>query len=212
MYLRVTAFKSDPARLDEGIAFLRDKIIPSLGKLPGYLGATCIVDREKSTGAASTLWESLEAMNKAEQAGNEAREKSAEATGLEVVDVDRFEITSLEMASPTVQLPSYTRVLTAYGDPKNSDRAAQTVRDQVVPKLKAQPGFRAFAAGINRMTGRGFTSSSWATPQQREASDAAVADTRQRISQASSLYDQEILLVETVIADVRIPAAMQTAR
>jgi hypothetical protein len=209
MYLRVTAFKSDPAKLDAGVAFLKDKIFPSLGKLPGYLGATCIVDREKGTGAASTLWESIEAMNKAEQAGNESREKSAEATGLDVVDVDRFEITTFEMASPTAQLPSYARLITAYGDPKNADKAAQTVRDEIVPRLKSQPGFRAFVAGINRMTGRGFTVSSWATPQQREASNAAVADMRQQISERSSLYEQQIALVETVIADVKIPAGTQ---
>src|SRR5713226_5476830 len=121
MYLRVTAFKSDPAKLEDGIGFLKDKIIPALSKVPGYLGATCIVDREKGEGAASTLWESLEAMNNAEQLGQQSRSQSSEATGLEVLDVDRFEITVLEMASPTPQLPSYTRVITAYGDPKKTD-------------------------------------------------------------------------------------------
>src|SRR5690348_4835921 len=151
MYLRVTAFKSEPGKLDEGIAFLKNKIIPSLSKAPGYMGATCIVDREKSEGAASTLWESLEAMNNAEQLGQQARSQSSEATGLEVVDVDRFEITVLEMASPTPQVPSFSRLITAYGDPNKTDKVVEMLRGGLA-KIKQQPGFTAFAAGVNRAT------------------------------------------------------------
>src|SRR5579864_7868804 len=110
MYLRVTAFKSDPAKLEDGIAFLKNKIIPAMSKVPGYMGATCVVDREKGEGATSTLWESLEAMNNAEQLAQQSRSQSTEATGVEVLDVDRFEITILEMAAPTPQLPGYTRL------------------------------------------------------------------------------------------------------
>jgi hypothetical protein len=204
MYLRVTAFKSDPAKLDQGVAFLRDKIIPAMKQAPGFLGATAIIDRKEGTGAASTLWESLEAMNQAEQLGQQSRTQSAEATGLEVVDVDRFEITVLEMASPTPQLPSYTRVVTAYGDPKKLDVVTEMVRG-VVPKVKAQPGFRAYVAGINRMTGRGFTASSWATPEQREASNAALAATRQPVVEAGNMSPLEITNFETVLAEIKVP-------
>lgn len=207
MYLRVTAFKSDPTKLDEAIAFLKNKIIPAMSKAPGFLGATCIVDREKGEGAASTLWESLQTMNTAEQLGQQSRTQSAEATGIEVLDVDRFEITVLEMSSPTPQLPSYTRVNTAYGDPKKADKAVQLIRDEVVPRLKSQPGFRAYAAGINRMTGRGFTSSTWATPEQREASNAAVADLRQRVAESGSMYEVQTTVFETVVAEIKLPVA-----
>jgi hypothetical protein len=207
MYLRVTAFKSDPAKLEAGISYLREKVVPAMKQAPGFLGATCIVDREMSTGAASTLWESLEAMNKAEQLGQQARIDSEESTGVEVVDVDRFEITVLDMTGTTqVQLPSYTRLTVAYGDPATADKAIKLVRDEVLPKLKGQPGFRAFAAGINRMTGRGFTSSSWATPEQREASNAVLAELRQRVADEGNLYGQQVNLAETVIAEVMLPA------
>ena len=204
MYLRVTAFKSDPAKLEEAIAFLKNKVIPALSKAPGYLGATCIVDREKSEGAASTLWESLEAMNKAEQLGQQARTETSAATGGEVVDVDRFEITSLEMASPTPQVPSFTRIITAYGDPTKIDKVTQMVRDSI-PRIKSQPGFRAFVAGVNRATGRGFTVSSWATAEQRQSSDTATAAQRQPVIEAGALYGLQIQNVETVIADVKLP-------
>jgi len=204
MYLRVTAFKSDPAKLDEGIAFLKNKIIPALSKAPGYVGATCIVDRQKGEGAASTLWESLETMNNAEQLGQQSRSESSEATGIEVVDVDRFEITVLEMATPTPQVPSYTRVITAYGDPKKADKVAEMIRG-TVPQLKTQPGFRAFSAGVNRGTGRGFTVSSWTTPEQREASNQAFAASRQPVIEAGAMYGVQIANFETVIAEVKLP-------
>lgn len=206
MYVRVTAFKSDPAKLDEGIAFLKNRIIPAMSKTPGYLGATAIVDRQKGEGAASTLWESLEAMNNAEQLGQQSRTQSAEATGLEVLDVDRFEITVLDLASPTPQLPSYTRVITAYSDPKQLDKVVQMIRE-AIPQVKAMPGFRAYVAGINRMTGRGFTSSSWATPEQREASNSALAASRQPVVEAGRMSGLEISNFETVVAEVKLPVA-----
>ena len=204
MYVRVTAFKSDPAKLEDAIAFLKNKAIPALSKAPGYLGATCVVDREKGQGAASTLWESLEAMNNAEQLGQQARTDSSEATGAQMLDVDRFEITSMEMASPTPQVPSFTRIITAYGDPGKIDKVTKMVRDSV-PRIKAQPGFRAFVAGVNRATGRGFTVSSWATPEQRQSSDTATADQRQPVVEAGSLYGLQIQNFETVIAEVKLP-------
>jgi hypothetical protein len=206
MYLRVTAFKSDPAKLDDAIAFLKNKIIPAISKAPGFLGATCIVDREKGEGAASTLWESLETMNTAEQLGQQSRSQSTEATGIEVVDVDRFEITVLEMAAPTPQLPSYTRVITAYGDPKKLDAVTEMVRG-TLPLVKAQPGFRAYVAGVNRMTGRGFTSSSWATAEQREKSNAALAASRQPVLEAGRMSALEIANFETVVAEIKLPVA-----
>jgi heme-degrading monooxygenase HmoA len=204
MYLRVTAFKSDPAKLEDGIAFLKNKIIPSMSKVPGYLGATCLVDREKGEGAASTMWESLEAMNNAEQLGQQSRSQSSEATGIEVLDVDRFEIIALETASPTPQLPSYTRVTSGYGDPGKTDKVVQMIRD-TIPKIKGQPGFRAYAAGVNRATGRGFTASSWATPEDRESSNAALAALRQPVVEAGAMYGLQIQNVETVVVEIKVP-------
>ena len=204
MYLRVSAFKTDPAKLDEAIAYLKSRIIPTLSKSPGYAGATCLVDREKGEGSASTLWESLEAMNNSETAGQQSRTEFSEATAVEIVDVDRFEMTDLEMVSPNIQLPSYVRLIIGYGDPKKADRTTQLIRE-TAPKLKAQPGFRAFTAGVNRMTGRGFTTSSWATSEQREASNQATQQGRQQITEAGGLYGVQISNLELVVAEVKLP-------
>jgi len=144
-------------------------------------------------------------MNKAEQTGVQARTDSEKATGIEVVDVDRFEITALELATPTAKVPSYTRVITAYGNPKDLDKVTQLVREQSLPKLRQQPGFRTFSAGVNRMTGRGFTAASFASAEEREASNAALMATRERATEAGHMYGIQIDLFETVIAAIKVP-------
>jgi hypothetical protein len=207
MYLRVTAFKSDPANIDRGINFLRDRIIPAMKQAPGFVGATCLVNREKGEGAASTIWESLEAMNKAEQLGQQSRTQSAEATGLEVVDVDRFEITVLEMAGANVALPRPTRLITGYGDPDKADAAVALIRQEAVPRLKALPGFGAYSSGVNRMTGRAFTATSFATAEQLEASNAAVGDLRERVMKVGGISGLQIEVFETVLVDIKQPVA-----
>ena len=207
MYLRVTVINSAPSKLEAGIANFNEKVVPAAEKIPGYRGATLIINRETGQAAGSTLWESLEAMNKAEQMGQQARMQAEEATGAEVIDVDRFEITVLER-SDEIKLPNYTRVTTAYGPLDRADKVEQLTRGEVLAKLKAQPGFRAFAAGVNRMTGRGFTASSWATPEQREASNAAVASVRDKVIQTGGFYGLEVQLFETVVAQIKQGAAV----
>ena len=207
MYLRVTSVKSAPSKLEEGIANFKERIVPAAEKLPGFVGATLIINRETGQAAGSTVWESLEAMNKAEQMGQQARLQAAETSGDEVIDVDRFEITVLER-SGNVELPIYTRVTTAYGPLDRTEKTVELTRGEILAKLKAQPGFRSFSAGVNRMTGRGFTASSWATPEDREASNAAIASLRDKVVQTGGLYGLEVLLVETVVAEIKQGAAV----
>lgn len=204
MFLRVTGFKSDPDKLEQSITYIRDEVLPAMAQVPGCLGGTVIVNREKSQGAASTLWESLEAMNKAEQAGMQSREGASKRTGAEIIDVDRFEITLFEIPSEPKEPPGYSRLIMAYGDPASADAANEMLREQL-PVVKQQKGFRAFAAGINRATGRAFTMSSWDSPEDREASNAALEPFRERIRQSANLYGLQVDLVETVVTQIAIP-------
>lgn len=205
MYLRVTSFKSAPAQLEQSIAFVRDKAFPALFQEPGCLGGTVVVNREKGEGAASTLWDSVEAMNNAERAGVQARQDATESAPLEVIDVDRFEVTVMEMSSTPGELPSYARVVTGYGDPSHSEAAVEALRGQL-PTLKSQPGLRSFAAGVNRATGRSFTISTFESPEAREASNAALEPSRKQVIESGKFHGMEIELVEVVVAEIKQPA------
>ena len=166
MYLRVSAFKTSPAGLDEGIAFLirQDDVHrrprEGRGRCEHVVGASRSDEQRRAGEPAGA--DSIER-------GDRHRDRRRH----------RFEITDLQRASPNIQLTNYIRLISGYYDPQKADRTTQSIRE-IVPKLKAQPGFLAFSAGVNKMTGRGFTTTRWATPEQRATRPRSRAASRSR--------------------------------
>ena len=59
MYARSTTVRAHPEALDDGIAYVRDKILPAVRKMDGCIGLSMLVDRTSgrcvvTTASAST--------------------------------------------------------------------------------------------------------------------------------------------------------------
>ena len=55
-----------PQALDDAIAYLRDKVMPAVQGLDGFVGLSMLADRESGRCIATTAWESEEAMHDSE--------------------------------------------------------------------------------------------------------------------------------------------------
>jgi hypothetical protein len=78
--------------VDRAVAFVRDQILPSVGRQTGIVDAYWLADRASGDGLAVTIWESEDAMLAADDAAreasrNEAKEGSVEAAALELYEV-----------------------------------------------------------------------------------------------------------------------------
>jgi len=82
------------------------------------------------------------------------------------------------------------------------------VRDQAVPALKAQQGFRAALSAVNRTTGRIISSSVWDTAANREASESAIAPLRSQATTLAGAPAPTVSRGEVLLADVKLPAAV----
>jgi heme-degrading monooxygenase HmoA len=60
--------------------------------MDGFQGVYFLVDRQSGKGLSITLWESEEAMRASEDAANQLRSESAEASGEEILGVERYEV------------------------------------------------------------------------------------------------------------------------
>lgn len=201
MFVRITSIKSDPAKLEQGIANFKEKVVPGARSAPGFVGAVLMVDRQAGTGYAVTYWESLAAMNQAEQLAEQLRVQSTEATGVEITDVDRFEITLWERKGE-VQVPAFVRANLVYANLKKLDELIAWSREKVAPTMKTQPGFVSLLGGINRMTGRSFITGAWATAEDRERAEATARGLR---SSAAAIAggDVRVELGEIVFAEIK---------
>ena len=92
MYARVSAYRGDPAQIDEGLNHARENILPRVQQVDGFEGVYYLVDRESGNALTITLWESEEAMRGSEEEANRLRSESAEASSAMVENVERYEV------------------------------------------------------------------------------------------------------------------------
>ncbi len=92
MHARVTHFKGEPAKLDEGVRNIKEIVIPAAKKLSGFKGGYWLVDRKTGKGFSVTLFESEEALRSSEEAAKQIREKATSTGVTQITGVEQYEV------------------------------------------------------------------------------------------------------------------------
>jgi heme-degrading monooxygenase HmoA len=74
----------------------------------------------------------------------------------------------------------HARLTTIEMDPARVDEAVAQVEEEDLPTWKDIDGFKGFTLLVDRSSGKVIGTSYWATQEQMQASEDAVADSRQR--------------------------------
>ena len=99
VYARVSALEGPPELMDEGLRQAREVVLPRGRLLDGFKGMIALGDRHSGKTLGITFWESEEAMRASEEAANQLRQESAEASGDEIAGVERYEVGIFEVQS-----------------------------------------------------------------------------------------------------------------
>ena len=93
MYARVPTFtKFSPQNIDAAIRHFEDVTVPQLRKLPGFKGATLLVNREKGMSRAVVLFDSRETLDSSFEPTKALRAEYTEKFGAELDAVEEFEV------------------------------------------------------------------------------------------------------------------------
>jgi heme-degrading monooxygenase HmoA len=92
VHARVSTYQGPADQIDEGVRHAQESILPRIQEMDGFQGVYFLVDRQSGKGLSITLWESEEAMRASEEAANQLRSESAEASGEEILGVERYEV------------------------------------------------------------------------------------------------------------------------
>jgi quinol monooxygenase YgiN len=198
-YARVTTSKTDPSRLEEGIANFKGHVLPTVEQAPGFVGARLLVDRESGLASAITHWESVGALNAAEQLAQQLRQQVVQEVDAEVIDVDRFEILISDTPSEPV-LPTYTRLVQICSQPEKLDAFIDHTKSVAHPRIREYEGFRSLVLAVNRMTGRCTVSVGFESAEARDASEEAGAANRSEAAEIAGAPKPTVSLRETVVA------------
>src|SRR6266536_1177511 len=87
VFARSTSINAQPSMIDQGIAHVRDTVMPALSHLDGYLGLSLMVDRETGRGIVTSGWRSEDAMRDSTERALVIRDAAVRAFGASGADV-----------------------------------------------------------------------------------------------------------------------------
>ena len=97
-FIRFNSMQAAPDKLEDGIRFVRDQVVPLLKQQPGFQAAMMGVNRDSGRAYVTSAWESAEARQASDARVRDQRSQAGELLGGIQVSVDEYEIVFLEVA------------------------------------------------------------------------------------------------------------------
>lgn len=196
MFTRIVTF-TGASDIDAGVRYLQDTVAPLLRKQKGFLGLIASADRSGAGLGVLSLWDTEADREASDSALVQSREEGQRVIGGQVT-VELFEELGAEVAEPpTVGCSLLVRRISI--DPAKIEENLDFFRREVLPQIKAGPGFRATRQMVNRQTGEGLVGTVWADQAAMEEA-AKAAEARQQAAQRRVTFGEqtkaEILFVE----------------
>jgi heme-degrading monooxygenase HmoA len=202
VYARATMFEARPESLDDGIAYVRDEVLPMIRGIDGCIGLSMMVDRTTGRCIATSAWETEEAMRASDEQLSAVRERAGEILGGSP-EVEEWEIGGLHRDHRTTE-GACTRVSWMDGEPGRSDRMIEVFRG-VMPTLDSWDGFCSASLMINRSTGGAVITTTWDSQEALEQSRPLADQTRAKAAEDSGSRIAAVQEFELAIAHLRVP-------
>jgi heme-degrading monooxygenase HmoA len=178
MFVRVNSV-TGAQNIDAGVAFLRDKVIAELQGQRGFRGLTASGNHSTGDFGILGLWDTLEDLEASDSAVSKLRTEAMAALGGQI-SVETMEQMVGEVARPQDMVGCPLRIVRVKMDPAKVDEHVAFFRSDVLPEMKAAPGFLAVRNMVNRSTGEGVVGTIWADEDSRQANEALAEERRQR--------------------------------
>jgi heme-degrading monooxygenase HmoA len=214
MFLRATRVQTPPDKVEAAIENFKTNTVKSLRAAPGNQGAVLLVNRQTGAGMGITYWESAKALAAAEQTGIQSRtQMTKNVPGTQIINVERAELMIMDRTEAP-KAGTFVRMVTINGDPEKVDAGIVSIRNHVLPLLKAQKGYRATIASVDRQTGRLAASTVWETKADLDASESKLAGPRAEAAKAAGAgpNDVQVEIFETAYVELSAAVAQTGAR
>lgn len=203
MYARSTTMVADPRATEEGIAFVRDEVWPSVKDMDGCLGISMLIDRESGRAIITTSWETVETLAASREPVASLRERGTEITSAGQPVVEEWEVASMHRAHNS-HPGSYVRTTWTHVEQENIDSALDLYKDGMLPQIEQFEGFASASLLIDRATGRGALSVAFDSREALERTREPAQEMRDQAEQAG-IQVIEMAEFELALAHLHIP-------
>ncbi|PXY29119.1 antibiotic biosynthesis monooxygenase [Prauserella endophytica] len=203
MHARSTTIWARTASIDDGVAHVRDEVMPTALEMDGCVGLSMLVNREDGRCIVTTAWETAEAMQASAEAAGALRERARELLGGDMT-IDEWEIAVLHrdhrVAEGACARATWLRV-----EPGQIDRMISVFTDTVLPSLESFEGFCSASLMIDRTSGRCVGSVAYDSVEAMRRSRERADEVRAGAIRESGAERLDVAEFELAIAHLRVP-------
>ena len=153
MYARSTSIRSNPDKLDDGIAYVTNDVLPTIGQSEGCMGLSMLTNRDDGRCIVTTSWRDEASMRATAEDARTLRHHLQHTLGGEHSDVQEWEIAILHRERPAGD-GAGAQVTWARIPTNHVDDLLAAYRENLMPKLQELPGFCSVSFMIDRRTGQ----------------------------------------------------------
>jgi hypothetical protein len=196
--------EADPARVEDGIAFVRDRVHPVVDSLPGSRGLGMWVNRETGQIMVHSEWEDRATLDASASQIAELRDEASRLMGARSVRVEIVELVVGWQAA--ADQPGYwARFVEMTVPVANLDKGIAMFRDEVLPATQQFPGVNTCVLLVNRETGLCFVSVTYRSRGEMEAARERALAVRSSAVDRLGANPPVVRELETTIVGIRPP-------
>ena len=203
MYARSTTIMGDPARLDDGIAYVRDDVMPTITAMDGCLGLSMLIDRDTGQCIVTSSWDSEEAMQASNLHLAPMRMRGGQIMG-GPPEVDEWEVAVMHRDHPA-PAGSCCRVTWMRLNHTDIDRDIDLYRAAMLPEMESIEGFCSASLLINRALGRACNTTTYDSREALDASRERSWTIRDAGVREAGVDVLDVVECDLVLAHLRLP-------
>ena len=203
MHARSTTIRANPESIEQGIALVRDEVMPMMLGMDGCIGISMLVDRVSGRCIVTTAWQSKEAMDATAEQVRPSRERAAELLGGRP-QVDEWEIAVMHR-DHTSAPGACVRATWLRAQPDQLDRVIDLYKMGILPRLQELDGFCSASLMVDRTEGYVVGALTFDSREAMERSREQNEELRQRGVRESGAELMEVGEFELAVAHLRVP-------
>jgi len=203
MYARSTTIMGEPERLEAGIAYVRDQVMPTITNLEGCVGLSMLADAESGQCIVTSSWKTAEAMRMSDIHLAPMRVRGGELMG-GTPQIEEWEVDIMHRNHRSVG-GACCRVTWMRLNHKDIDRNLDLYRSVFLPEIESLEGFCSTSLMVNRENGRACSTTTYDSRRAMEASRERAWAIRNAGIRDAGVDVLDVAEYNLVLAHLRVP-------
>ncbi|MFW3171390.1 hypothetical protein [Geodermatophilus sp. CPCC 206100] len=204
MYARSTSIRGNPDRIEQGVTYLREEVLPAVERTEECVGMSVLTDPDDGRLVVATAWADERAMRATAEEDRTVQERLVQTIGGTRADVHQWEIAVLHRERPAgdgagAQL-TWARVA-----PDHVDELLAAYRINLLPKLQELPGFCSVSMLVDRRQGRTVSATSFDSRESLALVRRHARSLREQFARAMGAKIVDLAEMDLAVAHLRVP-------